>query len=185
MALQAVREVKRAVRIPVAVKLSPFFSAFANFASRLDTAGADGIVIFNRFYQPDIDPEELRVVPSLQLSRSSELALRLRWLAVLSGRVRASLAVTGGVHDAMDAIKAVMAGAHAVQMVSALLARGPSYLAQVRAEMATWLEEHGYDSLEQAQGSMNLLACPDPEAYERANYMLILQGWSGGRRVAV
>jgi dihydroorotate dehydrogenase (fumarate) len=185
LALQAVREVKRAVRIPVAVKLSPFFSAFANFAARLDVAGADGLVIFNRFYQPDIDPEELRVVPALQLSRPAELALRLRWLAVLSGRVRASLAVTGGVHEGSDAIKAVMAGAHAVQMVSALLLHGPAHLAKVRREMADWLEEHEYDSLAQAQGSMNLMACPDPEAYERANYMLILQGWSGGRRVGV
>ena len=175
------REVKRAVRIPVAVKISPFFSALAHFAARLDAAGADGIVLFNRFYQPDIDPEDLAVVPSLQLSRSSELPLRLRWLAILSGRVRASLAATGGVHDGIDAIKAVMAGAHAVQMVSALLSRGPEYLAAVRHEMAAWLEEHEYDSLAQARGSMNLVGCPDPAAYERANYMLILQGWAGGR----
>jgi dihydroorotate dehydrogenase (fumarate) len=183
-ALQAVREVKRALRIPIAVKVSPFFSAFAHFAARLDAAGADGIVLFNRFYQPDIDPESLTVVPSLQLSRSSELPLRLRWLAMLSGRVRASLAATGGVHDGLDAIKAVMAGAHAVQMVSALLARGPEYLAAVRDEVAAWLEEHEYDSLAQARGSMGLAACPDPTAYERANYMLILQGWSSGRRAS-
>lgn len=181
LALQAVREVKRAVAIPVAVKISPFFSAISNFAARLDAAGADGIVLFNRFYQPDIDPEDLSVVPSLQLSRSSELSLRLRWLAILSGRVRASLAATGGVHDGVDAIKAVMAGAHAVQMVSALLARGPEHLAVVRNEMAAWLEEHEYSSLAQARGSMNLAGCPDPAAYERANYMLILQGWSGDR----
>lgn len=184
LALQAVREVKRALRIPVAVKVSPFFSAFANFAARLDTAGADGIVLFNRFYQPDIDPESLSVVPSLQLSRSSELPLRLRWLAILSGRVHASLAVTGGVHDGLDAIKSVMAGAHAVQMVSALLARGAHHLAAVRNEMAAWLEEHEYDSLAQARGSMSLAACPDPAAYERANYMLILQGWSVARRTS-
>jgi dihydroorotate dehydrogenase (fumarate) len=169
------------VRIPVAVKISPFFNALAHFAARLDAAGADGIVLFNRFYQPDIDPENLTVVPSLQLSRASELSLRLRWLAILSGRVRASLAATGGVHDGVDAIKAVMAGAHAVQMVSALLARGPEYLAVVRNEMAAWLEEHEYSSLAEARGSMNLLGCPDPAAYERANYMLIMQSWSGGR----
>ena len=185
LALQAVREVKRSVGIPVAVKLSPFFSAFAHFASRLDAAGADALVLFNRFYQPDIDPENLQVVPSLHLSRSSELALRLRWLALLSGRVRASLAVTGGVHDGVDALKAVMAGAHAVQVVSALLARGPEYLASIRHELASWLEEHEYSSLREAQGSMNLLACPDPEAYERANYMLILQGWRSSRRAGV
>jgi len=181
LALQAVREVKRTVRIPIAVKISPFFSALAHFAARLDTTGAEGIVLFNRFYQPDIDPEQLAVVPSLQLSRSSELPLRLRWLAILSGHLRASLAVTGGVHDGLDAIKAVMAGAHAVQMVSALLVRGPEYLATVRAEMARWLEEHEYDSLAQARGSMNLTGCPDPAAYERANYMTLLQGWTSGR----
>jgi dihydroorotate dehydrogenase (fumarate) len=183
LALQALREVKSKVRIPVAVKLSPFFSAMANFATRLEAAGADGLVLFNRFYQPDIDPENLKVVPSLQLSSPSELALRLRWLALLSGRVRVSLAASGGVHDGLDAIKAVMAGAHAVQMVSALLARGPEHLATTRAEMASWLEEHEYSSLRQAQGSMNLLSCPDPEAYERANYMLILQSWKPSRRL--
>jgi dihydroorotate dehydrogenase (fumarate) len=179
LALQAVREVKRAVRIPVAVKISPYFSALAHFAARLDAAGADGIVLFNRFYQPDIDPEGLTVVPSLQLSRSSELPLRLRWLAILSGRVRASLAATGGVHDGTDAIKAVMAGADVVQMVSALLVRGPEHLGRVRHDLARWLEEHEYDSLAQARGSMNLVGCPDPAAYERANYMMILQGWTG------
>lgn len=182
LALQAVREVKRTVRIPVAVKVSPFFSAFAHFAARLDAAGVDGIVLFNRFYQPDIDPEALRVVPSLQLSRPSELALRLRWLALLSGRIKASLAATGGVHDGIDAIKAVMAGAHAVQMVSALLARGPEHLAATRREMADWLDEHEYGSLREAQASMSLVACPEPEAYERANYMLILQGWTTASR---
>jgi dihydroorotate dehydrogenase (fumarate) len=181
LALQAVREVKRSLRIPVAVKISPFFSAIAHFAARLDAAGADGIVLFNRFYQPDIDPAALSVVPSLQLSRSSELPLRLRWLAILSGRLRASLAVTGGVHDGTDAIKAVMAGAHAVQMVSALLLRGPEHLRAVRDQMALWLEEHEYDSLAQARGSMNLAGCPDPSAYERANYMAILQGWTSPR----
>jgi dihydroorotate dehydrogenase (fumarate) len=138
-------------------------------------------VLFNRFYQPDIDPEGLTVVPSLQLSRSSELPLRLRWLAILSGRVRASLAATGGVHDGTDAIKAVMAGADVVQMVSALLVRGPEHLARVRHDLALWLEEHEYDSLAQARGSMNLVGCPDPAAYERANYMMILQGWTGSR----
>ena len=182
LALQAVREVKRAVRIPVAVKISPFFSAIAHFAARLDAAGADGIVLFNRFYQPDIDPAALNVVPSLQLSRSSELPLRLRWLAILSGRVRASLAVTGGVHDGADAIKAVMAGAHAVQMVSALLRPRPRVPRHACATRSTrWLEEHEYDSLAQARGSMNLMGCPDPAAYERANYMTDPAGLDGVR----
>ncbi len=120
----------------------------------------------------------------MQLSRSSELLLRLRWLAILSGRVKASLAVTGGVHSGLGAVKSVMAGAHGVQMVSALLARGPEHLKTVRDEMAAWFEEHEYSSLRQAQGSMNLSACPDPEVYERANYMMILQGWTVPKDVA-
>lgn len=183
-AIEMVQEVKRNVTIPVAVKLGPFYSSLPHFAAGLESAGADGLVLFNRFYQPDIDPEELKVVPSLQLSRSSELLLRLRWLAILSGRVRASLGVTGGVHSGIGAVKSVMAGAHGVQMVSALLARGPAHLKTVRDEMAAWLEEHEYTSLRQAQGSMNLSACPDPEVYERANYMMILQGWTVPKDVA-
>ena len=180
-----VREVRRALRIPLAVKLSPFFTSIPNVARRLREAGADGLVLFNRFYQPDIDPEELRVQTSLQLSRSSELLLRLRWIALLSGRVDVSLAVTGGVHSGLGALKAVMAGAHGVQVVSALLVRGPEYLATMREELARWLEEHEYESLRQAQGSMNLASCPDPEVYERANYMTILQGWNVPRGLAV
>jgi dihydroorotate dehydrogenase (fumarate) len=143
----------------------------------LDDEGADGIVVFNRFYQPDIDPEELAVLPELHLSTSNELLLRLHWLAILSGRVRASLAVTGGVHTAMDALKAIMTGAHGVQMVSALLKHGPEHLTGVRLELKRWLIEHEYVSLEQACGSMSLLRSPDPEAFERGNYMKILQTW--------
>jgi dihydroorotate dehydrogenase (fumarate) len=175
--LQTAEAVKGAVSIPVAVKLSPFYSAFANFARKLDDAGADGLVIFNRFYQPDIDVEALDVLPTVHLSDSGDLLLRLRWLAVLSGRVRASLAVTGGVHTSLDAIKAVMAGAHAVQMVSALLRRGPEHLRRVREEMAQWLEEHGYESLRQMQGSMSLARSGNPAALERSNYMRVLQSW--------
>jgi dihydroorotate dehydrogenase (fumarate) len=133
--------------------------------------------MFNRFYQPDIDFEQLEVVRVVHLSTSAELLLRLRWLAILSGRLKASLAVTGGVHSAADAIKAVMTGAHAVQMVSALLARGPSYLTEVRQALAQWLEQHEYHSLREMQGSMNLLRCDNPKAYERANYIKILQSW--------
>ena len=175
--LDVVVAVKNQLRIPVAVKLSPFFSSFANVAQQLDRTGAGGLVLFNRFYQPDIDPEVLDAVPRLHLSDSSELLLRLRWLAILSGRVRASLCATGGVHTAVDAVKAVMAGAHAVQMVAALLIHGPMHLARVRRELSHWLEEREYTSLEQAQGSMSLLRCPDPEAFERGNYMKILQTW--------
>jgi dihydroorotate dehydrogenase (fumarate) len=169
--------VKAAVSIPVAVKLSPFYSSFANLASRLDETGVDGLVIFNRFYQPDIDVETLDIVPTVRLSTSGELLLRIRWLAILSGRIRPSLAVTGGVHTALDAVKSVMAGAHAVQMVSALLKRGPGHLAVVLAEMKSWLEEHGYESIQQMQGSMSLVKSGDPSALERANYMRVLQSW--------
>jgi dihydroorotate dehydrogenase (fumarate) len=176
-ALETAEAVKGSVSIPVAVKLSPFFSSFANLAARLDKAGADGLVIFNRFYQPDIDMEALDVLPTVRLSDSGELLLRLRWLAILSGRVRASLAVTGGVHTAEDAVKAVMAGAHAVQMVSALLKRGPEHLRRVRDEMAQWMEEHAYESLAQMRGSMSLVRSGNPAALERANYMRVLQSW--------
>ena len=175
--IEMVREVRRNVRIPLAVKLSPFYTAFANFAHRLDEAGPAGLILFNRFWQPGIDVEELEVRRELHLSDSSELALRLRWLAILSGNVDATLAVTGGVHTVLDVIQAVMAGAHAVQMVSALLQHGPEHLAALRRELAQWLEEHEYGSLREMRGSMSMRNCPDPEAYERANYMLTLQSW--------
>ena len=176
-ALDGLKTVKQGVKIPVAVKLSPFYSSLAHLAKQLDDLGADGLVLFNRFYQPDLDVEELEVVPSLKLSDSSELLLRLRWLAILSGHVKGSLACSGGVHTPLDAIKAVMAGAHAVQVVSALLQRGPAYLATLRDGMASWMEEHEYASLEQMQGSMSHQNSPNPQALERANYMRILQGW--------
>ena len=175
--LDVVRAVTGQLKIPVAVKLSPFFSSFANVAQHLDQARAAGLVLFNRFYQPDIDPDALDAVPRLHLSDSGELLLRLRWLAILSGRVRASLCATGGVHTAIDAVKAVMAGAHAVQMVAALLIHGPVHLAKIKRELSHWLEEREYESLEQAQGSMSLMRCPDPKAFERGNYMKILQTW--------
>ena len=175
--LDIVRAVKAEVKIPVSVKLSPFFSALAHFAVELEAAGADGLVLFNRFFQPDINVEELVAEPSLQLSGPSDLLLRLRWLAVLHGHVKGSLAVTGGVHDGIGALKAVMAGADAVQMVSALLIHGPDRLAQSRATLAEWLEEHEYESLAQARGSMSLVKSPNPQAFTRANYMRILNGW--------
>jgi dihydroorotate dehydrogenase (fumarate) len=174
--LRVVRAVKESVRIPVAVKLSPFYSSIANYASRLDEAGADGLVLFNRFYQPDVDPEQQELL-RVNLSSPAELPLRLRWLGVLAGRGRASLAATGGVHTAADALKAVMVGAHAVQVVSALLQRGPGHLRTLRQGLADWLEQHEYESLRQAQGSLSLLRCADPGAYHRANYVRILQNW--------
>jgi dihydroorotate dehydrogenase (fumarate) len=175
--IEMVRKVKRRLTIPVAVKLSPFFTAFAHFALQLDAAGADGLVLFNRFYDPDIDVQELNVVRTLQLSDSSELPLRLRGIAVLAGRVRASLAVTGGVHTALDVIKSTMAGAHVTQMVSALLQNGPGYLRRIRADLEAWMEENEWSSLNEMRGNMSRDRIPNPQIYERANYMLMLQSW--------
>jgi dihydroorotate dehydrogenase (fumarate) len=175
--LDAVRQLKWAVRIPVAVKLSPFFSSVSNLACELDALGADGLVLFNRFYQPDIDPEMLLAAPRLQLSSPDELLLRVRWLAILYGRVEASLAATGGVHTGVDALKSVMAGAHAVQVVSALLERGLAYLPEMTRELTRWLERREYESLRDVQGKVSLLQSRNAEAFERGNYMRILQSW--------
>jgi dihydroorotate dehydrogenase (fumarate) len=174
--LDVVRAVKGSVKIPVAVKLSPFYSSIGNFAHRLDEAGADALVLFNRFYQPDIDVDQQELL-RVNLSSPAELLLRVRWIGALSGRIRPSLAATGGVHTAIDIVKAVMAGAHVTQMVSALLQHGPAYLRQVGDELARWLEEHEFESLRQMQGSMSLLRCGDPGAYQRANYIRLLQSW--------
>lgn len=174
--LEVVREIKKNLRIPLAVKLSPFYSSIANYGKQLDEIGVDGLVLFNRFYQPDIDVEQLELL-RLNLSSSTELLMRLRWIAVFSGRINASLACTGGVHTAVDAIKAIMAGSHCVQLVSALLQKGPGYLKTLHDEMEHWLEEHEYESVRQMQGSMSLLRCPNPKMYERANYVQILNSW--------
>ncbi len=177
--LDVVREVSGSITIPLAVKLSPHFTALPRLASGLADAGARGVLLFNRFYQADIDPENLEAVPTLRLSSSNELPLRLTWLGILSGTVNLSLGVTGGVHTGRDAVKAIMAGAHGVQLVSALLVHGPEYLATVRQDMARWLHEHEYPSLAAMRGNMNLLRCPDPEVYQRGNYMKVLQSWKG------
>jgi dihydroorotate dehydrogenase (fumarate) len=175
--LEVIRAVKRLVQIPVAVKLSPFYSCIAHFAHQVDQIGIDGLVLFNRFYQPDVDVEQQELL-RVNLSSPAELLLRLRWIGVLSGRVKASLAATGGVHTAVDVVKAVMVGAQATQMVSALLQHGPAYLGQVRSDLKRWLEEHEFESLGQMQGSMSLLRCSDPAAYQRANYIRLLQSWN-------
>ena len=175
--LDIVHAVKQAIRIPIAVKLSPYFSSLSHFAAELEAAGANALVLFNRFYQPDIDAEELEVRNELHLSDSSELLLRLRWLATLSAQRKLDLSVSGGVHTASDAVKAVMAGARAVQVVSALLKNGPQHLAKLRAGLARFVEERGYASLSEMRGCMNLARCPDPAAFERGNYMRILQNW--------
>ena len=175
--LDIVTAVKEAVSIPIAVKLSPFFSSLANFAKQLQEKGADGLVIFNRFYQPDLDIEELDVVPNLRLSTADELRLRLRWLAILSSQVELSLAATGGAHNAVDVIKATMAGAHSVQMVSALLIHGPEHVKRTLEAIDFWLTEHEYESLRQMQGSMNMSKVPDAAKLTRANYMKMLDSW--------
>lgn len=171
------RAVVSSVDVPVAIKLSPFHTSLPHLARRLDDVGVAGLVLFNRFYQADIDVETLEALPTLQLSDPSELRLRLTWLAVLSGLVRASLAVTGGVHSGIDAVKAVMAGAHGIQMVSALLRNGPEHVRVVLDEMVRWLHDHEYESLDQMRGSMSCRCCPDPGVFERVHYMRILQGW--------
>ena len=175
--LDVVTTLREAVSLPLAVKLSPFYSSLSSLARRLELARADGLVIFNRFYQPDFDVENLEVVPRARLSSPTELLLRLRWLSILSGQVDLSLAVTGGVHTAIDAVKAVMAGAHAVQLVSVLLRRGPEALGRIRGELSRWLEEHGYESLRQMQGSMSAGRGASPAALERVQYMRVLQSW--------
>jgi dihydroorotate dehydrogenase (fumarate) len=173
--LDVVKAVKQHVTIPLAVKLSPFYSSVANLVAQLDALGVAGIVLFNRFYQPDINLDELNVESTLQLSTSEDLLLRLRWLAVLSGRVKADLAVTGGVHTPADVLKSVMAGASAVQTVSALLKNGPGHVKTLVDGVSAWLEQREYTSLAQAKGSMSLQRSPNPAAFERAQYMRLLQ----------
>jgi len=175
--IDIVTAVKSEVSLPVAVKLSPFYSSIANLARKLEEGGANGLVIFNRFYQPDLDIEELDVVPNLRLSTADELRLRLRWLAILSSQVKISLAATGGAHNAVDVIKAVMTGAHAVQMVSALLIHGPEHITRTLEAIEFWLNEHEYESLRQMQGSMNMSKVPDAAKLTRANYMKMLDSW--------
>jgi dihydroorotate dehydrogenase (fumarate) len=173
--VETVRAARAAVTIPVAVKLPPCFSGLALLAEEVQEAGADALVLFNRTPAPDLDPGTLASVPPLQLSRTTELPLRLRWLAILSCRLRIPLAATGGIHDEMAAIKALMAGARVVQMVSAILARGPSHLRDVRAALERWMGQHGYESVAHMRGSMDLGACPDAATYERATAILALQ----------
>jgi dihydroorotate dehydrogenase (fumarate) len=180
--VELVHDIKSIVKIPLALKLSPFFTAFANVAHQLDEAGVDGLVLFNRFYQPDIDIRTMQVVPQLELSTSAELPLRLRWVAILCGRVHASLALTGGVATPHDGIKAVLAGADAVQLVSALLHHGPSFVGVMRHSLQQWLEWHNMGSLAEARGRLSHRETKDPAAYERANYIRTLQSWGMPRR---
>lgn len=173
-----VGQVKSSVRIPVAVKLSPNFTSIANMAKRLDRSGADALVLFNRFYQPDFDIEGLEVVPSLHLSHPHELLPRLHWTAVVFGHVKASLAVTGGVHSAVDVLKCLMTGANAAMMASALLENGVRFVQRVLGDLNHWMEEHEYSSARQMIGSMSHRSVPDPQALQRGNYMKVLSSYA-------
>jgi dihydroorotate dehydrogenase (fumarate) len=174
--LDILTAVKSAVRIPVAVKLSPFFSNFSNMARRLDQAGADALVLFNRFYQPDIDLEELEIRPNVLLSTPQSMRLPLTWIGILHGHVKADMAATGGVYTAQDAIKLLMVGANVVMMCSALMRHGINHMRHVDRELREWMEEHEYESVTQMQGSMSQLRCADPRAFERAQYMRAVKG---------
>jgi dihydroorotate dehydrogenase (fumarate) len=175
--LDILKAVKSVVRIPVAVKLSPFFSNMANMAKRLDGAGANALVLFNRFYQPDIDLETLDVYPHVLLSTPPEMRLPLRWIAILYGKIRADLAATSGVHDGRDAIKMLMAGASVTMLCSVLLHHGIGQIRTIEQEIRVWMDQNEYESVRQMQGSMSQKNCSDPAAFERAQYMRALKGY--------
>jgi dihydroorotate dehydrogenase (fumarate) len=172
--IDILKAVKAEVKIPVAVKLSAFFSNMANMAKRLDDAGADGLVLFNRFYQPDIDLETLEIEHSVLLSTPQARRLPLRWIAILFGHLKGSLAATSGIHTALDALKVVMAGADSAMLCSVLLRRGIQQIAVIEKEMRQWMEEHDYESITQMKGSLSQRNCPDPSAFERAQYMKVI-----------
>ena len=172
--VQLVRDVRAKVQIPIALKLSPFFTSIPNIAKRFVEAGANGLVLFNRFYQPDLDLETLEVVPNLELSTSSELRLPLRWIALLYGHIQADFALTSGVHTALDVLKAIMAGASVAMMTPALLAHGIGRLKDILTDLQEWMVEHEYESISIMKGSMSQRAVAEPAAFERANYMKVL-----------
>jgi dihydroorotate dehydrogenase (fumarate) len=178
MYVNLVREVSAGIRIPVAVKIGPFFSSIPHMAHRLDRNGADALVLFNRFYQPDFDLEELTVVPNLQLSHPGELRLRLRWVAILFGHIHADMAITGGVHTAEDALKSFMAGAGVAMMTSALLRGGIGHITTVLDGIESWMVEHEYESINQMRGSLSQKNVAQPAAFERANYMHVLSSYA-------
>jgi dihydroorotate dehydrogenase (fumarate) len=177
MYINDIKAVKQAVGIPVSVKVGPYFSSFANMATRMENAGADGLVLFNRFYQPDIDLENLEVEPTLELSSTFEKRLPLRWIAMLRPHLKCSLAATTGIHTAEDVVKMILAGADVAMMASVLLYKGPSVLKTILQNMSDWMEEKEYNSLEEMKGAMSSASVADPSAFERANYIKILQGF--------
>jgi dihydroorotate dehydrogenase (fumarate) len=175
--LDIVKAVKSVVSLPVAVKLSPFFSNVANMAKRLDQAGANALVLFNRFYQPDIDLDTLEVQPNLSLSTSQDMRLPLRWIAILYGQIKAEMAATGGIHSAADALKMLMAGADVTMLCSVLMTKGVKAIRQIETEMSNWLADHDYQSVRQLQGCMCQKNCSDPAAFERAQYLKTLMSY--------
>jgi dihydroorotate dehydrogenase (fumarate) len=177
MYINVLKDVKQTVRIPVAIKLSPFFSSMAHMAKRLSSAGTDGLVLFNRFYQPDIDLDSLEVYPHVLLSTPQAMRLPMRWIAILYGRIEASLAATGGIHTHEDVLKMLMAGADVTMLCSTLLKHGLGRIREIETAMVQWLEEHEYQSVEQMKGSMSHKACGQPSAFERANYMKALKSY--------
>lgn len=179
-----VRDIRNTISIPIAVKLSPYFTALPRFAQRLAQAGANGLVLFNRFYQPDIDIEALEVAPNVILSTSADLRLPLRWTALLSGRIDADFAITSGIHMAEDVLKAMMVGANVAMMASALLRYGPLHVTEMLKSLLFWMESHEYESIEQMRGSMRQEAVAEPGAFERANYMKVLGSYDTDARFA-
>jgi dihydroorotate dehydrogenase (fumarate) len=175
--LSIVEEVKQRITVPVAVKLSPFFSSLPNIATRLDAVGANALVLFNRFYQPDLDIEALEACPRLVLSTSDEMRLPLRWIAILYGNIKASLALTTGIHTAEDVLKAVMAGADVANVCSVLLQEGVDKIGRLLRGVTTWMDEHEYQSISEMKGTLSLQSVPDPAAFERANYMKVLKSY--------
>ncbi|MGR9115368.1 MAG: dihydroorotate dehydrogenase-like protein [Gammaproteobacteria bacterium] len=176
--LELLRELRKHVSIPIAMKLSPFFSGLAHFIKSLEQAGADGVVLFNRFYQPDIDLDNLQVTAQLQWSRSSDVQLPLRWLALLYGRLKLSLAAVSGIREGDDVLKMILAGADAVQMCSVLLERGPGHLATIRNDLLRWLEHGEFGSIAELKGHLSQHRCSNPEVFERSNYINLLDGYS-------
>jgi dihydroorotate dehydrogenase (fumarate) len=176
--IELVRQVKASTKIPIAVKLSPQYTSIPNLAARLDKIGANALVLFNRFYHPDFDIENLNVTPTLTLSRPEELLLRLHWTAILYGDLSADIAVTGGVHSAEDVLKAIMAGGQVAMMASALLIHGVSHLATIQSDLLRWMEEHEYESIRQMRGSLSRRSVPDISAFERGNYIKTLSSYT-------
>lgn len=178
MYIDVAKNVKNSVKIPVAIKISPFFSSMAYMAKQFDQLGIDALVMFNRFYQPDFDLKTMTVTPNLVLSTSDELRLRLRWVAILYGRIKADMAVTGGVHTVDDVIKSILAGANVAMMTSAIMKNGINHITRLKNELAEWMDKHEYKSLNEIRGKMSQQSVKEPSAFERANYMKVIKSYS-------